>query len=199
MGDLYASAVRSTDDLTFQIDSDNNGSNSLLVKDGADVTILTLTEAGVLTIASNLVVTGGNITGPSGTVGVFTLSTGAANLFGAKSTITMGANNSGTFTQRNATSIFQGDFKLSTAGKGLYVAEGSNCTMGSATLTGGAATISTTKVTANSRIFLTSQADGGTPGWLRVSARSAGTSFTITSSNGADTSTVAWFLVEPYS
>ena len=89
------------------------------------------------------------------------------------------------------------DLKLTVVGKGLYVKEGSNATMGTATLTAGSVTVNTTKVTANSRIQLTSQSDGGTPGFLRVSARSAGTSFTITSSNGADTSTVAWIIVEP--
>jgi hypothetical protein len=47
------------------------------------------------------------------------------------------------------------------------------------------------------RIFLTSQSDGGTPGWVRVSARVASTSFTITSSDAADTSTVAYLMVEP--
>jgi len=40
-------------------------------------------------------------------------------------------------------------------------------------------------------------ADGGTPGWLRVSARTPGTSFTITSSSGTDTSTVAYQIFEP--
>lgn len=68
---------------------------------------------------------------------------------------------------------------------------------GTAALTAGAVTVSTTAVTANTRIQLTSQADGGTPGFLRVSARTAGVSFTITSSNAADTSTVAWLLTEP--
>jgi len=58
-------------------------------------------------------------------------------------------------------------------------------------------TVSNNSVAANSRIFLTSQADGGTPGFLRVSARVNGTSFTITSSSGTDTSTVAWMLVKP--
>ena len=37
---------------------------------------------------------------------------------------------------------------------------------------------------------------GGAPGFLRISARSAGTSFTITSSSGTDTSTVARLIVE---
>jgi hypothetical protein len=88
-------------------------------------------------------------------------------------------------------------FRVATAGYGLRVAEGSNCKQGTATLVGGTVTVSNTSVTANSRIFLTSQADGGTPGFLRVSARVAGTSFTITSSSGTDTSTVAYQIFEP--
>lgn len=85
----------------------------------------------------------------------------------------------------------------STSGKGLSVKEGSNCKQGTATLVAGSSVVSNTSVTANSRIFLTSQADGGTPGWLRVSARTAGTSFTITSSSATDTSTVAYEIFEP--
>ena len=89
------------------------------------------------------------------------------------------------------------NIKISTVGKGLYIKEGANATMGVKTLTGGTAVVATTKVTATSRIQLTSQSDGGTPGWLRVSARSAGTSFTITSSSGTDTSVIAWLIIEP--
>ena len=90
-----------------------------------------------------------------------------------------------------------GDLAVYTAGKGLMVAEGSNAKQGTAVLVAGAVTVSNTAVTANSRIFLTSQVDGGSPGFLRVSARTAATSFTITSSNGADTSTVAYQIFEP--
>ena len=81
--------------------------------------------------------------------------------------------------------------------KGLGVTEGTNAKMGTAVLVAGSKVVSTTAVTANSRIYLTSNVDGGTPGWVRVSARTAGTSFTITSSSGTDTSTVAWVIVEP--
>jgi hypothetical protein len=90
------------------------------------------------------------------------------------------------------------DLKLGTAGNGLYVKEGTNATMGTATLASGTATVSTTKVTANSRIFLTIQ--GGTltnVGFLYVSARTAGTSFVVTSSNASDAATIAWLIVEP--
>lgn len=75
--------------------------------------------------------------------------------------------------------------------------EGTNMNMGAVALVAGVATVNTTQVTANSRIFLQSQVDGGTPGWLRVSARTVSTSFTITSSSNTDTSTVAWWLAEP--
>jgi predicted enzyme related to lactoylglutathione lyase len=90
-----------------------------------------------------------------------------------------------------------GNVSLSTVGKGLYIKEGTNATMGSAVLVGGTVTVSTTKVTAGSRIFLSVDAIGGTLGIVAVSARSAGTSFTVTSSNALDTSTISWLIVEP--
>jgi len=86
---------------------------------------------------------------------------------------------------------------LNTAGAGLQVKEGSNARMGLSTLVGGTVVVANTSVTANTRVFLTAQTSGASPGALRVSARTAGTSFTITSTSGSDTSTVAWLLVEP--
>lgn len=100
--------------------------------------------------------------------------------------------------QITGTLVVDGDLKLKTAGNGLYVKEGSNATMGQATLSSGTVTVNTTKVTANSRIFVLP--DGGTltnVGFVWVSARSAGTSFTITSSNILDASNVDWIIVEP--
>lgn len=80
---------------------------------------------------------------------------------------------------------------------GLLVKEGTNAKMGvTAAMTAGAITVANTSVTATSRIFLTAQTTGGTPGALRVSARTAGTSFTITSTSTTDTSTVAWLIAE---
>lgn len=81
--------------------------------------------------------------------------------------------------------------------KGFKVLEGGTAALGGvASLTAGTVTVNTTAVTANSRIFLTGQANTVT-GALRVSARTAGTSFTITSSSGTDTGNVAWMIVEP--
>ncbi len=91
----------------------------------------------------------------------------------------------------NATTL-----NIGTAGGGLSVKEGANARSGTSVLVAGTVTVANTSVTANSRIQLTSQVDGGTPGFLRVSARTPGTSFTITSSSNTDTSTVAWFMVE---
>ena len=91
-----------------------------------------------------------------------------------------------------------GDLTLTTAGNGHYVKEGTNATMGLTTLSSGSATVNTSKVTANSRIFLTIQdPNGGTVGTVYVSARTAATSFTITSTSGSDASKVAWLIVEP--
>jgi hypothetical protein len=94
-------------------------------------------------------------------------------------------------------SVTTGSFTVTTAGQGLRVKEGANAKQGTSVLVAGTVVVANTSVTANSRIFLTSQADGGTPGFLRVSARTAGTSFTITSAMITDTSTVAWQIFEP--
>lgn len=92
-----------------------------------------------------------------------------------------------------------GQLILQTAGKGISIKEGSNAKMGTATLVAGTVVVSTTAVTANSRIFLTAQSLGTvTVGQgLAVSARTAGTSFTITSGNAVDTSVVGWLIFEP--
>jgi len=86
---------------------------------------------------------------------------------------------------------------IATPGQGLKVAEGSNAKQGTATLAAGTKVVSNTSVTANSRIMLTTNTPGGTPGWLQVSARTPGTSFTILSSSNTDTSVVAYEIFEP--
>lgn len=68
---------------------------------------------------------------------------------------------------------------------------------GTAVLVNGTVTVPNVNVAANSLILLTSQIDGGTVGFLRVSARTAGTSFVITSSSATDTSTVGYMLYNP--
>lgn len=95
--------------------------------------------------------------------------------------------------------IVNGDLKLNTVGNGLYIKEGTDGTSGIVTLVAGVKVVSTTKVTATSRIYLTRQTVAGTVGTsVDVTARTAGTSFTITAAGSIlDTSTVAWLIVEP--
>lgn len=92
----------------------------------------------------------------------------------------------------------EGSVVLPVAGNGLSIKEGTNATMGTATLSGGSVTVNTTAVTTNSRIYLS--VNGGTltnVGSTYISARTAGTSFTIASTNVLDASNVAWVIIEP--
>jgi hypothetical protein len=68
---------------------------------------------------------------------------------------------------------------------------------GTAVLAAGSVNVPTVDVTTTSRVYLTCQVPGGTPGALYVSARVASESFTISSTSGSDTSTVAWMIVNP--
>jgi hypothetical protein len=96
------------------------------------------------------------------------------------------------------TNLYGGNLDVATVGFGLKVAEGSGAKQGTATLNGTTAVVvSNTSVTATSRIFLTIQAPGGgTTGSPYVSARTAGTSFSIKSTGAGDTSTVAYEIFE---
>lgn len=95
--------------------------------------------------------------------------------------------------------LLSGNFVAGTIGQGLQIKEGTNAKMGVATLVAGTVVVSNTAVTANSRIFLTAQSLGtvSVPSALCISARTAGTSFTILASVNTDTSVVAWQIVEP--
>jgi hypothetical protein len=81
--------------------------------------------------------------------------------------------------------------------KTLKIKEGTNQAMGQATLVAGTVTVSTNKVAANSRIFLTAQNNSGTAGHLYVGTKTAGTSFVINSTSSTDTRDVAWLIINP--
>jgi hypothetical protein len=97
----------------------------------------------------------------------------------------------------NGSANFNLGVDVTSVGQGLKVAEGSNAKQGTAVLAAGQAVVANTSVTASSRIILTTNATGGAAGFLVVSARTPGTSFTILSSSGTDTSTVAYEIFEP--
>lgn len=69
---------------------------------------------------------------------------------------------------------------------------------GTATLVAGTKVVSTSCITANSLVWVTVNTPGGTVGIPSVPSGSlvAGTSFTINSSSGADTSTVNYFIAD---
>lgn len=94
---------------------------------------------------------------------------------------------------------FTGNLRATGVGKGLYMGESANGRMGVAQLSGGQVTVANTSVNSSStRILLTPQnlPGDGVPKAVSVSAIVTGTSFTIKSSSGTDTSNVFWFLVE---
>ena len=73
---------------------------------------------------------------------------------------------------------------------------GTNPSAGVATMVAGVVVVSTTNVEANSLIMLTPQNTSGTAGSVYVSARTGGTSFTITSTNVLDTRDIAWVIIK---
>jgi hypothetical protein len=89
-----------------------------------------------------------------------------------------------------------GDFSIETAGNGLRIKTAANARAGQSTLVAGTVTVNNTSVTANTRVLAFTQTPGGTVGALYKSAAVVGTSFTITSTSAADTSTFFWFLIE---
>jgi hypothetical protein len=66
---------------------------------------------------------------------------------------------------------------------------------GTATLVAGTVTVADTAITANSVIRVTSKTLGGTPGALFISAKTAATSFVISSTNAGETSVVQYDVV----
>ncbi len=89
-----------------------------------------------------------------------------------------------------------GNVVMSTVGGGLRVKEGTNGRLGTAVLVAGTVIVANTSVTTITRIMLSRSLIGGTTGDLSYTIIN-GTSFAITSTSVADTSTIVWLLVEP--
>ena len=148
---------------------------------GANSNILIGKAAGVTGTPANAITSGSNCVFIGANAG-YGSATQRANAIGIGDAVTVSAANAWTIG------------KLGTV---QYIKEGANGAMGVSTLVAGTVTVSNTKVTANSRIFLSTNTSGGTVGHPYISARTAGTSFTITSTSGTDTSTIAWEIKEP--
>ena len=87
-----------------------------------------------------------------------------------------------------------GNLSLKNAGNKLNIATGTNASVGTATLSSGTITVNTTAVTSSSIISLTYQ-NCSSCGTAYISARTASTSFTITSTNSSDASSIAWLII----
>lgn len=156
-----------------------------------------LSNLGLVTSPTITATTNANLTGPitsSGNATSIASQTGTGNKFVMDTSPTLATPNIGVATGTSLS--LGGNLTLSAAGNKINIATGSNASAGTGTLVGGTATISTTAVTASSLVFITDTASSltniGTPS---VTAISAGTSFTVTSSNVLDTSTFNWLVI----
>jgi len=138
-------------------------------------------QSGVTATPANATTTGGN----NVFIGVLTGSSVPTQLYGG---IAIGY---------GATVSRSGEYVIGTLGTIQQIPEGEDAAMGIATLVAGTVTVINGLTRANSRIFLTTNVPGGTVGTPYISDISAGTSFTITSTSGADTSQVAWHIINP--
>lgn len=163
--------------------------NLLLTQGDATLTQgdLNLTDGNVLLSEGDLTLTDGNI---AVTLGDVTLSQGNLGL------------TLGNLTLADGDLSLEGDLNITKDGGKILavaasVAAAGDSAFGSVALVGGTATVDTTAITADSLVFVSVQALGtvGVAQAIGVTARVAGTSFTLTSADGTDTSTVAWMIV----
>lgn len=161
---------------------------------GSLTTTTTLAATTTITAGTGITATTGNIVASAGNI------TATLGSVSAGTSVTAGTTLTATLGNITATN---GNIVRGTAGnKDVYSSVGSNATAGansagSVALVGGTVVVSTTAVTASSLIRLTCQALGTVvvPSALCVSAKSAGVSFTILSSEATDTSTIFWEIV----
>ncbi len=182
---------------TAAINYANDGGGNVI-----DLTVYRATGTTTTTGSRNATGTAEFIRGSGSATSTFLIPSGGVNITGgialaAADSLVFGGDTA--WYRNGANQMRTDDDVLIGTGKGVAVAEsGGAAHCGIATLSGGTVVVNTTAVTGNSRIFLTCQVPGGTPGFLSVSARSSGASFTILSSSGTDTSQVGWFIVEGF-
>jgi len=171
---------------------------------GGTVDLSTLTgDTGTATpVAGNIKIAGTAnqiTTAASGSTVTLSLPAAITTPGSLTTTTTLTAGTSITATLGNITAT-NGNLVLSTAGNKLLIAATSSATCSAGTFAlGGTATtvVSNSAVTANSLIYLTTQALGTVTvaSTLAVTARLPGVSFTVTSSQSTDTSTIAYLII----
>jgi parallel beta-helix repeat protein len=161
----------------FRIGSDNGTAPAFSILAGSQ-------SSGTNVAGSGLLIQAGSGTGNASTTGTTV----------AIQTPNVGSSGSSTQSLTARATFGSSGVNIGPGADGTYF---SRLKHGTAALTAGTVTVADSSITANSRIILTSQVDGGVVGFLRVSSRSVGVSFTISSSSVADTSTVGYIIIEP--
>ncbi len=173
--------------LTFSIPSSFIAPGSIVATTTIASTTTMTAGTGFTVTTGNAVVSTGNITATLGSVAAGTTVTAGTSI-----TATLGAI---TATNGNVVLGTAGNKILSTSVASTTTA-GAN-SFGKVSLSSGAAVVNTTAALTNSIIILTTQALGtvATPMAIAVTARSNGSSFTITSEDATDTSSIGWMII----
>lgn len=184
----------------------STGAGNIVAINGTTNQITASTASGIATISLPAAITApGSLTttttlaagtGITATTGNIVATAGQVN---AGTTMTAGTGITATTGNITATN---GNLVFGTAGNKISAPAATTTTAGAnafgrVDLVAGSAVVSTTAITNTSIVLLTNQALGTVvaPFPLAVTARTAGTSFTITSSDGTDTSTIGWVII----
>ena len=217
-GNIYIGRNAGPTSLTTENDKlyIDNASGTPLI--GADFAANTITFTGQLNQQGNLVVTSGNsytygdifIGGPTYTNaarfyahqdGGLALQYGGPGYYSFASFSTNGVFKAYNLASDTDITIPGGGYFNSITATNLKVGstgtQASGMRFGRVTLVAGTATVAATWVTVNTIFTVSGNSDGGVVGFQRVSSRVNGTSFTITSSNVADVSSVGWVAFDP--
>lgn len=160
-----------------------------IVGGGEALTSLTVTPG-----PTNITGTTNINTSGTGVTSIGTGGTGAVNIGNTTGNTAI----TGTLTTSAGITATNGNLSLGTAGNKLVIATGANASIGtSAAMTAGVVTVANTSVTAGSIIFAVPAALGTVTAAQAyyISAKVAGTSFTITSASATDTSTWNYLII----
>ena len=200
----YKLEVANTSGLTSLMRVENNDYNA--VDTGTALVFTTGAASGNTYVRQQVFTAGGNGAGSlvlqnsGGNVGIGT--TGPLSKLSINGGVHVGsdsdAGDNNILVDGTTTSV--GDFILNTAGGKIQIKEGSNASMGIATLDGGTParyTVTNSLVAADSRIFLTVNAYNDLFGYVAVTSRVVSTNFVITSALAGDTNQVVWHIINP--
>lgn len=159
---------------------------------------LTMSSSGAVQIANSIINSSNNPAISGAGAGTLTL----GNVTFISNSSLAGTLTVSYVTSRLGSSIINGNLTFGTAGNKISAPAATTTTagansFGTVALSAGTATVNTTAVTTNSIITLTPQNLGTvtSPKTVGVTARVNGTSFTITSSDNTDTSTIGWQII----